>query len=223
MNLNGFYPWPVHSLFLGIGVGHEVALQWYRTGHRSLDDVIKRERLTSAQKVGIEFYHEFLEKYGFSPLPSPIEVTVGLTSFLSVLQDVPNWGGRGGCHAHETSQFHSWRLPIYDMWQLSVCSNSNDDCMPQVTDWHLHAHPYLSLRCRRNCTAMGDVDILITHENEQRTFGFLSKLLDILQSKGFFFFFVLLATTEFSLYVLICNVLIYILLYDRSSDAHSKC
>jgi hypothetical protein len=43
-----------------------------------------------------------------APLPSsPSEATVGVTFILSVLQDVPNGGGRGGGHAHETSQFHS--------------------------------------------------------------------------------------------------------------------
>jgi Fingers domain of DNA polymerase lambda len=51
---------------LFLGVGHEVALQWYKTGHRSLEDVFKHETLTTAQKVGIEFYHDFLEKYGDS-------------------------------------------------------------------------------------------------------------------------------------------------------------
>jgi len=43
------------------------------------------------------------------------------------------------------------------------------------------------------------------------------------ETKVFVFFVLANSTIELSLYVLICNVLIYILLYDRSSDAHSKC
>jgi hypothetical protein len=31
---------------------------------------------------------------------------------------------------------------------------------------------------------MGDIDIIISHQNDVRTIGFLSKLLDQLQTKG---------------------------------------
>ncbi|KAI8583831.1 hypothetical protein K450DRAFT_220181, partial [Umbelopsis ramanniana AG] len=113
------------------GVGHEVALQWYRTGHRSLEDVIKHERLTSAQKVGIEFYREFLEKMSRDDVEQLVATLM--------------------------KQVNS----IADGFQYTICGSY-----------------------RRKCTAMGDVDILITHENEQRTFGLLSKLLDLLRSKG---------------------------------------
>ncbi|KAH8553150.1 hypothetical protein BGW37DRAFT_283990 [Umbelopsis sp. PMI_123] len=113
------------------GVGHEVALQWYRSGYRSLEDVSRNERLTSAQKVGIECYHDFLQKMSRDDVEEIVNTLM--------------------------KQVNS----IADGYQHTICGSY-----------------------RRNCEAMGDIDILITHQNEQRIFGFLSKLLDVLRCKG---------------------------------------
>lgn len=47
-----------------LGVGFESARRWYLKGYRSLDMVVKKEPLSTAQKIGIELYRDFLEKYG---------------------------------------------------------------------------------------------------------------------------------------------------------------
>lgn len=51
------------------GVGYEVAQKWYRKGYRSLEAVVKGETLTAAQKLGIELYHDFLQKYWLVFMP----------------------------------------------------------------------------------------------------------------------------------------------------------
>lgn len=49
-------------LIFGPGVGFESARRWYLKGYRSLDMVVKKEPLSTAQKIGIELYRDFLEK-----------------------------------------------------------------------------------------------------------------------------------------------------------------
>jgi hypothetical protein len=46
-----------------LGVGFEIARRWYLKGYRSLDMVVKKEPLSTAQKIGVELYRDLLEKY----------------------------------------------------------------------------------------------------------------------------------------------------------------
>ncbi|OAG12889.1 uncharacterized protein CC84DRAFT_1080790 [Paraphaeosphaeria sporulosa] len=47
-------------LFLGVyGAGLVQANKWIQAGHRTLDDLLAKAKLTDAQKVGIEHYHDF--------------------------------------------------------------------------------------------------------------------------------------------------------------------
>lgn len=50
------------TIFTGIhGVGPETAKKWLEKGYTSLTD-LKKEKLTSAQKMGIKYYDDFMEK-----------------------------------------------------------------------------------------------------------------------------------------------------------------
>jgi DNA polymerase IV len=50
----------VLMLFLGIyGVGPKLANRWIQNGHRTLQDIVAKEKLTESQKLGIEHYDDF--------------------------------------------------------------------------------------------------------------------------------------------------------------------
>ena len=53
----------VLRLFLGVyGVGLSQASKWIQAGHRTLDDLVTKAKLTDSQKIGIEHYHDFAER-----------------------------------------------------------------------------------------------------------------------------------------------------------------
>ncbi|PHH72478.1 hypothetical protein CDD82_5967 [Ophiocordyceps australis] len=53
----------VVQLFLGIyGVGWRQAQQWISQGHRTLEDLVQKVKLTASQKLGIEHYADFQAK-----------------------------------------------------------------------------------------------------------------------------------------------------------------
>jgi DNA polymerase IV len=53
----------VLRLFLGIyGAGLAQANKWLQAGHRSLDDLVTKAKLTDSQRIGIEHYHDFAQR-----------------------------------------------------------------------------------------------------------------------------------------------------------------
>lgn len=50
----------VVKLFVGIyGVGFEKAKAWAAAGHRTLDDILSKEKLSDSQRIGVEHYEGF--------------------------------------------------------------------------------------------------------------------------------------------------------------------
>jgi DNA polymerase IV len=50
-------------LFLGVyGVGLAQASKWIQAGHRTLDDLVTKVKLSDSQKIGIEHYHDFTSR-----------------------------------------------------------------------------------------------------------------------------------------------------------------
>lgn len=48
------------KLFVGIyGVGFEKAQAWAAAGHRTLQDILEKEKLSECQRIGIEHYEDF--------------------------------------------------------------------------------------------------------------------------------------------------------------------
>lgn len=53
----------VLRLFLGIyGVGLAQANKWIQAGHRTLDDIVAKAKLTESQKIGIQHYDDFAQR-----------------------------------------------------------------------------------------------------------------------------------------------------------------